>query len=120
MTDDVAPGQSTEEQFIAYIVKLIVNDPDKVEISRTVDEMGVLISLKVDKDDMGRIIGKDGQTAKSLRTLLRVIGSRQEKRINLKVLEPEGEEGFVSSEASSEAPAEDPLATGFEGMEVDA
>lgn len=117
MTDDaMAPGQSPEEQFVTYVVKLIVNNPEKVEITRTVDEMGVLITLKVDKEDMGRIIGKDGQTAKSLRTLLRVIGSRNEKRINLKVLEPEGGEGYVPAARTQE----DPLATGLEGMELDA
>ena len=117
MTDDtMAAGQSPEEQFVAYVVKLIVNNPEKVEITRTVDEMGVLITLKVDKEDMGRIIGKDGQTAKSLRTLLRVIGSRSEKRINLKVLEPEGGEAYVPASRGGV----DPLATGLEGMEIDA
>jgi uncharacterized protein len=120
MTDDAAPGQSVEEQFVAYVVKLIVNNPEAVVINRTVDEMGVLITLQVDQEDMGRIIGKDGQTAKSLRTMLRVIGSRNEKRVNLKILEPGGEDSTPAApEAVASAPAEDPLATGFEGMEVD-
>jgi len=123
MTDDIPAGQSTEEQFLTYVVKLIVNNPDAVVIVRTVDEMGVLITMKVDKEDMGRVIGKDGQTAKALRTMLRVIGSREEKRINLKVLEPGEEESgapmAAPSETASAAPAEDPLATGLEGMEVE-
>jgi predicted RNA-binding protein YlqC (UPF0109 family) len=76
-------------QFVEMIVKAIVENPDEVELERTVDEMGVLISLKVGKDDMGKIIGKGGQTAKSIRTLLRVIGSKNNARVNLKIVEPE-------------------------------
>ena len=82
-------GQDVE--FVEFIVKQIVEKPDEVEIERTVDEMGVLITLKVGKDDMGKIIGKNGQTAKSIRTLLRVIGSKNNARVNLKIVEPEGE-----------------------------
>ena len=98
-----------EQQFLEHIVKLIVTKPEAVEITRTVDDLGTLLTLKVDKEDMGRIIGKDGQTAKSIRTMLRVIGSRNEQRVNLKVLEPEGSdrgnfEAPSSDEHSSEAP----------------
>ncbi|MDP2691422.1 MAG: KH domain-containing protein [bacterium] len=93
---DITP----EVQFLEQVVKLIVVNADAVEISRTVDDLGVLITLKVDKEDMGRIIGKDGQTAKALRTLLRAIGSRHEQRINMKILEPEGEEFSGGAESS--------------------
>lgn len=81
-----------ELQFLDQLIKLIVTNPGEVEISRSVDDLGVLITLKVSKDDMGRIIGKDGQTAKAIRTLLRVIGSRNNQRVNMKILEPEGGE----------------------------
>ena len=84
--------QGPDRDFVEYIVKSIVLHPDDVEVSRTVDEMGVLITLKVHKDDMGKIIGKAGQTAKSLRILLRVIGSKNNARVNLKIVEPDGTE----------------------------
>lgn len=77
-------------QFVEYVVKQIVDNPDKVAVERTVDEMGVLITLKVAKEDMGKVIGKSGQTAKSIRILLRVIGSKNNARVNLKIVEPDG------------------------------
>ena len=76
-------------QFVEYIVKQIVETPEDVELERHVDEMGVLITLKVNKDDMGKLIGKEGQTAKAIRTLLRIIGSKNNARVNLKIIEPE-------------------------------
>lgn len=85
-------SQGSDRDFVEYIVKQIVQFPDDVEVVRTVDEMGVLITLKVNKDDMGKIIGKSGQTAKSLRILLRVIGSKNNARVNLKIVEPDGTE----------------------------
>ncbi len=85
-------SQGSDRDFVEYIVKQIVQYPDDVEVSRNVDEMGVLITLKVNKDDMGKIIGKNGQTAKSLRILLRVIGSKNNARVNLKIVEPDGTE----------------------------
>lgn len=81
-----------DRDFVEFIVKQIVEHPDDVVVERTVDEMGVLITLKVHKDDMGKIIGKSGQTAKSLRILLRVIGSKNNARVNLKIVEPDGGE----------------------------
>ena len=86
-------SQGTDRDFVEYVVKQIVDNPDEVEVTRAVDEMGVLITLKVAKEDMGKVIGKSGQTAKSLRVLLRVIGSKNNARVNLKIVEPEGEEG---------------------------
>lgn len=81
-----------DRDFVEYIVKQIVDKPDEVVVERTVDEMGVLLTLKVSKEDMGKIIGKDGQTAKAIRILLRIIGSKNNSRVNLKIVEPEKEE----------------------------
>jgi predicted RNA-binding protein YlqC (UPF0109 family) len=79
-----------DQDFVEYIVKQIVDHPDQVSVERSVDEMGVLITLKVAKEDMGKVIGKSGQTAKSIRILLRVIGSKNNARVNLKIVEPDG------------------------------
>jgi predicted RNA-binding protein YlqC (UPF0109 family) len=81
-----------DRDFIELVVKNIVDNPDEVEIERNIDDLGVLITLKVAKEDMGKIIGKGGQTAKAMRILLRLIGSRTESRVNLKILEPDGAE----------------------------
>jgi len=78
-----------DQQFIEYVVKELVNKPEAVRTERTVDEMGVLITLFVDKEDMGYIIGRSGQTARSLRTLLRIVGAKNNARVNLKIYEPE-------------------------------
>jgi hypothetical protein len=88
-----------DQQFVEMIVKEIVDNPDKVKTERKVDEMGVLIELTVDPEDMGKIIGKEGKTAKSIRTLLRVLGARERARVNLKIIEPEtGKEVDSTSE----------------------
>ncbi|MBI5753843.1 KH domain-containing protein [Candidatus Peregrinibacteria bacterium] len=89
MTDQ---NVTADRDFVEYVVKQIVEKPDEVVVERVVDEMGVLITLKVSKDDMGKIIGKSGQTAKALRILLRIIGSKNNARVNLKIVEPEGEQ----------------------------
>ena len=80
MVDDV--------QFLEYVVKALVNHPDDVKIKRTVDEMGVLMMLDVNPEDMGKIIGRSGNTAKAIRILLRVVGMKNNARINLKINEP--------------------------------
>lgn len=69
---------------------MLVDNPDDVKVNRKIDEMGVLISLDVNQEDMGMVIGREGSTAKALRTLLRVIGARNNARVNLKINEPEG------------------------------
>lgn len=81
-----------DKDFVEYVVKSIVSQPDKVIVTRTVDDMGVLLTLQVAKEDMGKVIGKSGQTAKSVRILLRVIGSKENTRVNMKIVEPEGGE----------------------------
>ena len=82
-----------DQQFVEYVVKAIVDHPEDVMTERTIDEMGILVSLHVNAEDMGTIIGKEGRTAKALRTLLRVLGAKNNARVNLKIIEPEGGRG---------------------------
>ncbi len=84
--------QEQDAKFIEEVVKMLVDNPDDVKVDRTVDEMGVLITLGVNAADMGMVIGREGSTAKALRTLLRVVGARNNARVNLKIDEPEGSE----------------------------
>ena len=93
-----------DEEFLGYIIKALVDHPDDVVIKRTVDEMGVLLSIKLNKEDMGQVIGRQGSTVRALRTLLRIVGIRNHSRINLKVEEPEG-----GSNASQPSKAKDNL-----------
>jgi predicted RNA-binding protein YlqC (UPF0109 family) len=79
-----------DHQFLEYVVKALVDTPDAVSVVRTVDEMGVLLVLSVAPNDMGKIIGRDGNIAKALRTLLRVVGMKHNARVNLKINEPFG------------------------------
>jgi uncharacterized protein len=79
-----------DKEFVEYVVKALVTNPEGVEVKRSVDDMGVLLELTVDPADMGRVIGKAGATAKSIRTLLRVLGAKNDSRVNLKIVEPEG------------------------------
>lgn len=95
---------SIDEQFIEYIVKSLVNNPDKVEIKRTIDEKGVLLELSVDPEDLGRVIGKRGATAQSLRTLLRALGTKNDARYNLKIVDT-GEPGDRPAPRRDDRPA---------------
>jgi predicted RNA-binding protein YlqC (UPF0109 family) len=79
-----------DREFVEYVVKMLVDHPDDVRVERKIDEMGVLITLDVNPEDMGMVIGREGVTAKALRTLLRVIGARNNARVNLKINEPVG------------------------------
>ncbi|MBD3238038.1 MAG: KH domain-containing protein [Candidatus Moranbacteria bacterium] len=79
-----------DQEFVEYIVKTIVDHPDDVKINREIDEMGVLITLDVNPEDMGIVIGRKGGTARALRNLLKVVGARNNARVNLKINEPEG------------------------------
>ncbi|MEK7073229.1 MAG: KH domain-containing protein [Patescibacteria group bacterium] len=78
-----------DQEFVEYMVRSIVNHPDDVRAERTIDERGVLITLHVNPEDMGYVIGREGQTARSLRTLLRIVGAKSNARVNLKIYEPE-------------------------------
>lgn len=80
-----------DQQFVEYIVKTLVNNPEKVVVEREIDERGVLLSLSVDPEDVGRVIGKRGATAQSIRTLLRVLGTKNGARYNLKVVNTDEE-----------------------------
>ena len=98
---------SHDQEFVEYVVKSIVDHPDDVKVDREVDEMGVLLTLTVSPEDMGQVIGRQGATAKSIRTLLRVIGAKNNARVNLKINEPEGSErGTEGTAAPVAAPAE--------------
>ncbi len=78
---------SIDQQFVEYIVKSLVGKPDAVKVDRRIDEKGVLLELTVDPEDLGRVIGKRGSTAQSLRTLLRALGTKNDARYNLKIID---------------------------------
>lgn len=82
--------RATDQEFLEFAVKALVDSPEDVRVERKIDEMGVLITLDVNPADMGMVIGREGQTAKALRTILRVIGARNNARVNLKINEPAG------------------------------
>ena len=92
--------QEIDQEFVEYIVKALVDHPEAVKTDRTVDEMGVLITLHLSPEDMGQVIGRQGQTAKAIRTLLRVVGAKRKARVNLKINEPEGSEHRHSAPAA--------------------
>lgn len=83
-------SSSIDQQFVEYIVKSLVGNPDAVQIERRIDEKGVLLELTVDPEDLGRVIGKRGATAQSLRTLLRALGTKNDARYNLKIVDVSG------------------------------
>ena len=114
-----------DQAFLEYAVKALVDHPESVETTRTIDQMGVLLTLVVHPDDMGKIIGRQGNTAKAIRTLLRVIGMKNNARVNLKINEPEG--GRVVTEhtdapvAQHQTPVQAPTMTASEASKsVDA
>ncbi len=80
--------EEADVAFLTFIIKSMVDNQDAVKVTRTVDEMGVLLNLVVDKADMGKVIGRDGSTAKAIRTILRVFGMKNNARVNLKINEP--------------------------------
>jgi predicted RNA-binding protein YlqC (UPF0109 family) len=95
--------QELDAQFLEYVIKALVDNPSDVKITRTVDEMGVLLTLNVNTADMGKIIGRMGNTAKAIRTLLRVVGMKNNARVNLKINEPEGGQGASAMPRSERA-----------------
>ena len=98
-----------DQQFIEYIVKSLVGNPDDVLVDRMIDEKGVLLTLTVNPDDLGRVIGKRGATAQSLRTLLRALGTKHDARFNLKIVNNDDDrENYTSaSPASNSQPVDD-------------
>ena len=101
--------EDQDKQFVEYVVKAMVDHPEDVNCDRTVDEMGVLITLKVNPEDLGQIIGRQGQTAKSLRTLLRVVGAKHHARVNLKIYEPEGSRKNHMEHHHEDRPLREPM-----------
>lgn len=108
MTDDMQ-----DKEFVEYVLKTVVDNPDDVHVDRTIDEMGVLLSVSVNPDDMGKVIGKSGQTAKAIRTLLKVVGAKHDARVNMKIVEPEGSDNGGGSAASASQAADTPVADAF-------
>ena len=94
-----------DQEFVEYIVRGIVNHPDDVRTERSIDERGVLITLHINQEDMGYVIGRSGQTARSIRTLLKIVGAKNNARVNLKIYEPEGSRRPPRDFSRDEAPA---------------
>ena len=91
-----------DQQFVEYIVKTLVNNPDKVAVERKIDEKGVLLSLTVDPEDVGRVIGKRGVTAQAIRVLLRALGTKQDARYNLKIVNTDETERPIRARVTEE------------------
>lgn len=103
----MAEQKINDQELLEYIVKTLVDHPDDVKVDRKVDEMGVLLTLKVHPEDMGQIIGRAGSTARAIRSLVRIVGLKNHARVNLKIEEPEG----------GRAPRVTRSAAGSEGLE---
>jgi predicted RNA-binding protein YlqC (UPF0109 family) len=112
-----------DQEFLEFVVKGLVEHPEDVKIGRTVDEMGVLLTLDLNPEDMGKVIGRSGNTAKAIRTLLRVVGMKHNARVNLKINEPAGGRAAPMSSAdtgwdgSHEAPATPQMKSVDEAMD---
>ena len=100
--DKQSMAKPADQEFVEQTVKALVDNPQDVTTERTVDEMGVLITLKVNPKDMGYVIGRNGQNARALRTLLRVVGARNNARVNLKIYEPSGSRPSKGATAANE------------------
>jgi len=87
---DPAPTNVPGLAFLRFVLESLVDDRDELSIESSIDDLGILLTVKVSERDMGKLIGKSGQTVKALRTLLRIIGGNEKQRINLKILEPSG------------------------------
>lgn len=99
---------SIDQQFIEFIVQSLVSNPDKVEVTRKIDEKGVLLELSVDPEDLGRVIGKRGATAQSIRTLLRALGTKNDARYNLKIIDTAADEsGLPAAQKKSDDATDD-------------
>lgn len=98
---------SIDQQFVEFVVKALVSKPDEVVVDRTIDEKGVLLELTVAPDDLGRVIGKRGGTAQSIRTLLRALGTKNDARYNLKIVDTDGGSGATQSQSARDDNASD-------------
>lgn len=112
-----------DQEFLEFVVKGLVEHPDDVKVTRVVDEMGVLLTLDLNAEDMGKVIGRSGNTAKAIRTLLRVVGMKHNARVNLKINEPQGgrlDQGGSAAQGwdgSHEAPATPAMKSVDEAMD---
>lgn len=100
-----------DQDFVEYVVKSLVGNPDAVSVARTIDEKGVLLELSVDPEDLGRVIGKRGGTAQSIRTLLRALGTKNDARYNLKIVDTDGGNGAPAPRRDDSADDSDAAST---------
>jgi len=100
-----------DKQFLETIVKQIVGNPNDVIVDRTIDERGVLLTLKINPADMGYVIGRKGQTAQAIRTLLKIVGAKNNSRVNLKIFDPEGGNRRTSTDRHGDAGRRDDIDT---------
>ncbi len=114
--------QFADQQFVETVVRAIVGHPDDVRTDRTIDERGVLITLHINQEDMGYVIGRQGQTARSIRTLLKIVGAKENSRVNLKIHEPEGSRRSFAprerEERTEAAPVDDDIDTSAVDLEI--
>ena len=92
-------AKAQDQEFLEFVVRSIVGHPDDVKSERIVDERGVLLTLDINPEDMGYVIGRRGQTAQAIRTLLKIVGAKNNARVNLKVNEPEGSQRGASAKS---------------------
>jgi len=110
--------ETFDREFVEYVVRAIVNHPEDVKADRTIEERGVLITLHVNPEDMGYVIGKSGQTARSIRTLLKIVGAKNNARVNLKIYEPEGGRKFGNRPAERVERVEEDVDTSAVDLEI--
>lgn len=96
-------SEMADKEFLEFLVKALVDNPDDVTVDRKVDERGVLLTLKVNANDMGHVVGRQGSTAKAIRSLLRIVGIKNNARVNLKIEEPEGGTRIAQPEEATES-----------------
>ncbi len=105
-----------DKAFLETVVKALVDNPEDVQVERKVDEMGVLLTLTINPSDMGKVIGKEGATAKAIRTILRVVGMRNNARVNLKINEPAGQEQARPTRANLDIPTVEEVMQEIKGI----
>jgi len=109
----------SDQEFVEHVVRAIVGHPDDVKSERTIDERGVLITLHINPEDMGYVIGRQGQTARSIRTLLKIVGAKNNARVNLKIHEPEGSRRPPRREESmSSSQSQEPIDTSAVDLQI--
>ena len=104
-----------DQQFVEYIVKSLVGNPDAVSITRSIDDKGVLLELTVDQEDLGRVIGKRGATAQSIRTLLRALGTKNDARYNLKIVDVNADGESIRPQRDDSVQTDDTQAVADDG-----